>query len=69
MSSSWNCEKIVIRNEKRGEWTFPCNQWFDSSNGDKKIVRDLLPSVSSTGAFTLCNYTVAVKTGGVASLA
>ncbi len=33
--------KVVVSNEKRGSWTITCNKWFDVSQGDKLIVRDL----------------------------
>jgi hypothetical protein len=37
-------ESVTIKNEKRGEWFFPCDQWFDKSVGDGLLVREIKPS-------------------------
>jgi len=44
--AAWHLQQVEIRSEATGElYVFPCNNWFDASNGDKKIERELLVGV------------------------
>jgi hypothetical protein len=52
-----NVLKVVVKSEKRGEWVFNCKQLFDSRKGDKKIVREFLPSEGNNQS-TLGTYSV-----------
>jgi len=57
----WFLDKVFITNEVTSKrWVFPCNQWLDKSEGDKKIERTLLPGDGNS-----TTYQVKVKTGNV----
>eukprot|EP01119_Soliformovum_irregulare_P003103 TRINITY_DN133_c0_g1_i3.p1 TRINITY_DN133_c0_g1~~TRINITY_DN133_c0_g1_i3.p1 ORF type:complete len:710 (+),score=244.05 TRINITY_DN133_c0_g1_i3:779-2908(+) len=57
----WFLDKVFVTNEVSGQrWVFPCGQWLDKSEGDRKIERTLTP-----GDGNQTTYQVKVKTGNL----
>jgi hypothetical protein len=46
-------------------WYFPCNQWLDSSQGDRATRRTLKATRSFDPSSLQCRYRVAVTTANV----
>uniref|UniRef100_A0A6B2KXQ4 PLAT domain-containing protein n=1 Tax=Arcella intermedia TaxID=1963864 RepID=A0A6B2KXQ4_9EUKA len=60
----WFLDKVVVRNEASGQqWFFLSGQWFDSTQGDGKIVRDIIASTSDGVTYSpLTKYLLEVRT-------
>jgi len=44
LGPGWFMDKVYIENDgTKQKWMFPCNEWFDKSESDGKIVRNLSP--------------------------
>eukprot|EP01048_Picozoa_sp_COSAG05_P003976 COSAG05_NODE_197_length_14521_cov_113.902995_1_plen_1885_part_00 len=64
-SPAWFLERVVVTNERTDTTTsFGCNKWFDRKEGDKQIIRELLPG-DIGDENKLCDYKILVKTGDV----
>ncbi|XP_062867638.1 lipoxygenase homology domain-containing protein 1-like [Trichomycterus rosablanca] len=62
-SASWGCDRVVIDDLGNKEvYAFPINAWFDISEGDGKIQRDMV--VGTTQPMSLV-YNVQVMTGDI----
>ncbi len=49
----WHLKEVIIDAPKLGKkWRFPCSRWFDKSEDDGKIERDLYPMDISTEEYT-----------------
>jgi len=57
IGSGWFCEIVNID----GNWSFPCNRWFDISEDDHSIERDLI--LGGKPGRTLVNYRIIVIIG------
>jgi len=60
IGSGWFCEIVNIE-ATTGNWLFPCNRWFDISEDDHSIERDLI--LGGKPGRTLVNYRIIVITG------
>lgn len=59
-SPSWHLEALVITHESSGrQWSFGCDLWFDSQQGDGLTQRDLFPVRWDESAL-LCLHALAV---------
>jgi hypothetical protein len=57
-------EEVKVTNSvNKKEWRYPCNRWFDTSEDDRQIERDLFTN-GPTGR-PPANYRVTVVTGNV----
>uniref|UniRef100_A0A8D0H9K4 Lipoxygenase homology PLAT domains 1 n=1 Tax=Sphenodon punctatus TaxID=8508 RepID=A0A8D0H9K4_SPHPU len=66
-SSGWYLDKVIVREEGQPEseaLEFPCNRWLDKNEDDGQIVRELVPSGSSSMLKNI-GYHISVKTGDV----
>ncbi|KAL1253398.1 hypothetical protein QQF64_018091 [Cirrhinus molitorella] len=62
-SAGWACDKVVIDDMGNKEvYEFPVNAWFDISEGDGKIQRDVLAGATQPMAIV---YNVQVMTGDI----
>eukprot|EP00854_Cymbomonas_tetramitiformis_P003095 gene3095-3928_t len=67
----WHLQQIEVRSGSTGELgSFPCNNWLDRTEGDKKTERHLLVGVGEEGSAPVgpdqaCRYKVEVFTGNV----
>ena len=66
-NSAWFLDKVIIENPiNHKKWWFLSGQWFDKSNGDKQIIRDIVASNEDGQAcLPLLLYTVQVTTGNL----
>uniref|UniRef100_A0A9J8ARP5 Lipoxygenase homology domains 1a n=1 Tax=Cyprinus carpio carpio TaxID=630221 RepID=A0A9J8ARP5_CYPCA len=62
-SAGWACDKVVVDDMGNKElYEFPVNAWFDISEGDGKIQRDVLAGATQPMAIV---YNVQVMTGDI----
>ena len=64
----WHCAQVEVTNVSSGETTtFPCDQWFDRKQGDKKVERVLFPRDASGAVVGVktAKYRVEVHTADV----
>jgi len=55
---AWFLDKVFIVNERINQrWIFPCKQWFDAKQGDKKIERTLVPGSKGSTTFQIKIFT------------
>ena len=60
-SPAWFVERVMVLNERTGQqYSFGCNKWFDKKEGDRQVIRELLPGEADEVA--LVEYKVKVKT-------
>jgi len=61
IGSGWFCDLVKIECSSGGAWTFPCKRWFDVSEDDQQIERDLI--VDGKPGRALATYRITVITG------
>uniref|UniRef100_A0A6B2KZF9 PLAT domain-containing protein n=1 Tax=Arcella intermedia TaxID=1963864 RepID=A0A6B2KZF9_9EUKA len=61
IGAGWFLDKVEIESSTGKKYNFPCSRWFDTSEGDKLIERDLL--VDGEPGPKMLNYIVTVLTG------
>lgn len=62
LGAGWHLARVIVENLATGESvTFECNRWFDKSEDDGAIERELLASQSIVGG---TNWKLTVVTGG-----
>lgn len=60
-SAGWFLERVMVLNERTGQqYSFIANKWFDKKEGDKQVIRELLPGEADEISQVI--YKVRVKT-------
>lgn len=53
IGSGWFLETVKVTISKTKQIVFPCHQWLDLNEGDRKIERELVPETSSKSTYSL----------------
>jgi len=68
LGCAWLLDKVFIVNESTNQrWIFPCKQWFDPKQGDKKTERALVPGSTGSTTFQVKVYTGSARGAGTDS--
>ncbi|KAK3253157.1 hypothetical protein CYMTET_37584 [Cymbomonas tetramitiformis] len=67
--AGWHLDRVEVSDENHNRsYHFPCKQWFDSSRGDKKVMRTITAAqLARADSKNTCTYKVKVYTGDMRS--
>jgi ferredoxin-fold anticodon binding domain-containing protein len=65
IGSAWLLDTVFIVNEVNNQrWIFPCKQWLDPNQGDKKIERTLIPGSKGSTTYQIKVFTGSARGAG-----